>query len=78
MNKFGYVWVQVDAAKDARVYVDGTLRVDHVPAKLLLSEGTHTVEVRKDGVKYAQNPREVAVAANSPAKPVELVFAAAQ
>jgi hypothetical protein len=82
MDQFGYIWVEVNtsggAAKDAWVYVDGTLRVDHVPAKMLLSPGAHSVEVRKAGVKFAQNPRHVKVAAGSPAKPLPLVFAAAE
>jgi hypothetical protein len=77
MKQFGYVWVKVDGAKDARVYVDGTLRVDHVPAKMLLSEGSHQIEVRKDGVAFAKNPRQVKVAAGSPDKPLPLEFAAA-
>lgn len=77
MKQFGYVWVEVDGAKDARVYVDGTLRVDHVPAKLLLSEGAHQVEVRKDGQSFGANPREVRVAPGSPDKPIQLRFTAA-
>lgn len=79
MHHFGYIWVEVEkgggAAKDARVYVDGTLRVDHVPAKLLLSEGTHQVEVRKDGLQFRDNPRVVKLVANRPSKPLRLAFA---
>jgi len=75
--EFGYVWIEVEKAKDARVYVDGTLRVDHVPAKLLLSPGEHQVEVRKDGVTFGNNPRDLKLAAGSPAKPVQMVFSAA-
>ncbi len=77
MDKFGYILVEVDGAKDALVYADGTLRADHVPAKLLLHEGTHSVEVRKGGQKFAANPREVKLMAGSPAMPVQLQFSPA-
>jgi hypothetical protein len=76
MPSYGYMWVEVDGAKDARVYVDGTLRVDHVPAKLILREGGHEVEVRKDGQRFGKNPRSVQLPAGGPDKPLKLVFAA--
>jgi hypothetical protein len=80
MNQHGYILVEVKRGGsdvgDALVYVDGTLRSDHLPAKLMLSVGEHEVEVRKAGAAIERPRRSVKVVPNDPATPQAVVFEA--